>query len=195
MDNKDIKTTNSRRKFIVRAGMGSLPVLMALKSKGAWGYTTQNCNLSASMSQMQSTQADQFESCVGGFKSHGSGKQYFKTNSGNEQFGYFLSTHSNYHSKGAETFNFGSVSINENTTFSDIFGGGDTTKLKMALQGGGPSLRRNITSLFLHSMFYRHQEMFPDPEVVVSSYNNAILYGRTKELEEILVLYIDGVPD
>ncbi|WP_372626868.1 hypothetical protein [Arsukibacterium sp.] len=192
MDNKDIKATSGRRKFLVRAGMGSLPVLMALKSKGAWGYSTQNCNLSASMSKMQSVQAEQFETCIGGFRSHGSGKQYFKTNSGNEQFGYFLSTHSNFHSKTTETYVFGAVSINENTTFRDIFGGGDTTKLKNALEGGGPSLRRNITSLFLHAMFYKNMGMFPEPEVVVSSYNNAVLLGRTAELEAILELYIDG---
>lgn len=196
MDNKDIKTTNSRRKFIVRAGMGSLPVLMALKSKGAWGYSTQNCNLSASMSQMQSAQAEQFETCTAAFNSHGAAKQYFDLNKGlgkgNERSGYYHSASANYHRNAEFTYNFNGFVINEKTMFSDIFQGGASISLAEAVYNGSTSLERDIAALFLHSMFYRGQGMYPEPDAFVEAYSNAMLTGKTDQLAKVLQMYIDG---
>ncbi len=194
MDNKDIKASSGRRKFIVRAGMGSLPVLMALKSKGAWGYSTQNCNLSASMSKMQSAQADQFESCVASFHSHGAAKQYFHLGSGggSERKGYFHSASPNYHKNGGSTFNYAGIVINENTMFSDIFAGGFDGTIADAVAHGPSSLIRDIAGLFLHSMFYRGQGLYPEPDAFVDAYANAIMLGKTDQLAQVMQMYIDG---
>jgi hypothetical protein len=193
MDNKDINATSGRRKFLVRAGMGSLPVLMALKSKGAWGYSTQNCNLSASMSKMQSVQAEQFETCRAGFLSHGGGKQYFDLGPGNERKGYFNSTSTKYHKNGVETYTYAGIVINENTRFNDIFAGGYGGTLKEAVnQGGDNNLIRNIASSFLHSMFYYGQGLYPEPVAFVDAYNTATLSGQTEQLTKVLRYYIDG---
>jgi len=192
MDNKDIKAASGRRKFLVRAGMGSLPVLMALKSKGAWGYSTQNCNLSASMSQMQSVQAEQFEACEGQFLSHGGAKQYFKLGSGNgsERKGYFHSASPHYHKQGSHTYTYGGKVINENTLFNDIFGSGYGGTLAEAVESGPTSLIRDIAGLFLHSLFYRGQGLYPEPDAFVDSYNNAVSLGQTSQLAKVLQMYI-----
>jgi len=205
MDNKDIKTTNSRRKFIVRAGMGSLPVLVALKSKGAWGYSTQNCNLSASMSKMQSVQAEQFETCVSSFNSHGGAKQYFEleknagsfkqSGNGHGRLGYFHSGSANYHSKGPETYTFNDIVINEATMFSDIFAVGYGSTLADAAVNGPTPLIRNIAALFLHSLFYYGEGMLPEPTAFVDAYSNAMLHGKTAQLDAVLRVYIDGYGD
>ncbi|MAD75294.1 MAG: hypothetical protein CML20_10975 [Rheinheimera sp.] len=196
MDNKDIKATSGRRKFLVRAGMGSLPVLMALKSKGAWGYSTQNCNLSASMSKMQSVQADQFETCRAGFLSHGGGKQYFALGNGNERKGYFNSKSAKYHKNGVETYTYAGIVINENTRFDEIFTGGYGGTLAEAVnQGGDHNLTRNIASSFLHSMFYYGQGLYPEPAAFVDAYNTAMLSGQTDQLAKVLRYYIDGTGD
>jgi len=57
------KPTLSRRKFLVRAGAGSLPVVMSLQSGSAWGCVELNCtpgqtSLSASGSQVASVTAN-----------------------------------------------------------------------------------------------------------------------------------------
>jgi hypothetical protein len=59
----ETKPTLSRRKFIVRAGAGSLPVVMSLQSGSAWGCVELNCapgqtSLSASGSQVASVTAN-----------------------------------------------------------------------------------------------------------------------------------------
>ncbi|WP_333609061.1 hypothetical protein [Arsukibacterium sp.] len=187
----------SRRKFLVKAGMGSLPVLMALKSKGAWGYSTQNCNLSATVSKMQSAQAQQFEACVNGFKSHGSGMQFFAINgqgngngNGHGRFGYFLEGHTNYHG-GFVTYN-GHV-INNRTPFNAVFGGADSrTLMVMVQEDGTTALERNITSLFLHSMFPGSAGSLPDSDAIVRSYTNAVTSSQISQLDTVLKLYIDG---
>ena len=62
VNDKEITATqSSRRKFLLRAGLGSLPVLLTLNSKAAWGTSTLNCSLSENASQMQSVQPDKFE--------------------------------------------------------------------------------------------------------------------------------------
>ncbi|MDX1539038.1 hypothetical protein [Arsukibacterium sp.] len=195
MDNKDIKTTNSRRKFLVRAGMGSLPVLMALKSKGAWGYSTQNCNLSASMSQMQSVQAEQFETCTASFHSHGAAKDYFKLKkNGSERVGYFHSLSDAYHNGDMFTGSYAGTPVNENTMFSTIFtsGGFDGTLAEALVLNGPYDLIRNITAVFLHSMFYRAAAIYPEPEAFVQAYNNAVITGETQQLKNVLTMYIDN---
>lgn len=194
MENKDIKAASSRRKFLVRAGMGSLPVLMALKSKGAWGYSTQNCNLSASMSQMQSVQAEQFETCTASFDSHGAAKQYFQLGNGqgSERKGYFHSKSDNYHHLSEFTYNFNGTIINEKTMFSTIFPGGAGISIEEAVRHGSTSLERDIAALFLHSMFYRGQGKYPEPDAFVQAHSNALLTGKTDQLAEVLQMYIDG---
>ncbi len=57
------KPTLSRRKFLVRAGAGSLPVVMSLQSGSAWGCVELNCtpgqtSFSASGSQVASVTAN-----------------------------------------------------------------------------------------------------------------------------------------
>ena len=194
MDNKDIKAASGRRKFLVRAGMGSLPVLMALKSKGAWGYSTQNCNLSASMSKMQSAQAEQFETCVQSFHSHGAAKQYFQLGNGqgSERKGYFHSKSGNYHKNGPYSSHYAGIEINEQTQFSDIFAGGFGGTIADAIDQGPTSLVRDIAALFLHSMFYRGQGIYPEPEAFIESYNTAMFNGKTDQLTKVLQMYIDG---
>lgn len=59
----DSKPTLSRRKFLIRAGAGSLPVVMSLQSGSAWGCVELNCapgqtSLSASGSQVASVTAN-----------------------------------------------------------------------------------------------------------------------------------------
>lgn len=207
MDNKDIKAASGRRKFLVRAGMGSLPVLMALKSKGAWGYSTQNCNLSATASKMRSVQPDQFEQCTTErFHSHGAAKKYFETGNGNgngnhtsfgggnERKGYYHSASPNYHNHNGKTYtySYGDKIINETTLFSDIFWGGTGITLMEAVESGSTSLERDIAALFLHSLFYYGQGIYPEPEAFVSAYENAMMTGKTKDLALVLELYIDG---
>ncbi len=192
MDNKDIKAVSGRRKFLVRAGMGSLPVLIALKSKGAWGYSTQNCNLSATDSKMRSVQPDQFEACESQFLSHGNAKQYFKTGPGNgsERKGYFHSASPNYHKYASHTYTHGIVTINEKTLFSEIFAGGFDGTLQDAVEKGPSSLIRDSASLFLHSLFYYDQAIYPKPEAFVKAYDNAMFSGNTDELASVLQMYI-----
>ncbi|WP_019675859.1 hypothetical protein [Arsukibacterium perlucidum] len=194
MDNKDIKAASGRRKFLVRAGMGSLPVLMALKSKGAWGYSTQNCNLSASMSKMQSVQAEQFEDCHNQFLSHGNAKQYFMTGPGNgsERKGYFHSGSPNYHKYASHTYTHNGIAINETTLFSNFFAGGFDGTLQQAVEEGPTSLVRDSASLFLHSLFYYDQGIYPKPEAFVDAYNKSMLTGETDALAKVLQLYIEG---
>jgi hypothetical protein len=194
MDNKDIKATSGRRKFLVRAGMGSLPVLMALKSKGAWGYSTQNCNLSASISKMQSVQTEQFEACEGQFLSHGGAKPYFYPDSGigSERKGYFHSASPYYHLRDSSTYIYDGNIINENTLFNDIFASGYSATLAEAVNSGPTSLIRDIAAVFLHSMFYRGQAIYPEPEAFIQAYSNAVFTGKTDQLAQVLQLYIDG---
>lgn len=193
MDNKDIKAASGRRKFLVRAGMGSLPVLMALKSKGAWGYSTQNCNLSASMSKMQSAQADQFETCEGQFLRRGKANQYFASGpaNGNERKGYFLSSSPSYHKLGAETYTFNGTIINENTLFNDVFGSGYDGTLAEAITNAPNQVTKNIAGLFLHSMYYINDGTYPAPIAFVDAYNNAMLTGKERELTLVLRHYIE----
>jgi hypothetical protein len=198
MDNKDIKTTNSRRKFLVRAGMGSLPVLMALKSKGAWGFSTQNCNLSASMSKMQSVQAEQFETCTASFHSHGAAKSYFKLEKGattkrsDGRNGFFNSSSGTYHQGDGYHGVYDGVVINENTLFNAIFGAGFGGTIADAVDRGPTNLIRNIAALFLHAMFYRGQSLYPEPEAFVRAYSDAMLTGNSDQLAQVLEMYIDG---
>ncbi|WP_213996911.1 hypothetical protein [Arsukibacterium sp.] len=195
MDNKDINAASGRRKFLVRAGMGSLPVLMALKSKGAWGYSTQNCNLSASMSKMQSVQAEQFQACTGQFHSHGGAKDYFKLKGeGSERIGYFHSLSDAYHNGDMFTGSYDGSPVNENTLFSSIFtsGGFDGTLAEALVLKGPYDLIRNITAVFLHSMFYRAAAIYPEPEAFVQAYNNAVFTGETGQLKNVLTMYIDA---
>lgn len=198
MDNKDINAKSGRRKFLVRAGMGSLPVLIALKSKGAWGYSTQNCNLSASMSQMQSAQAEQFETCTASFHSHGGAKSYFEpetattTKKSDGRKGFFNSHSGTYHNGDLYHGMYAGIVVNENTLFTDIFSMGYGGTLAEAVDHGPSNLIRNISAVFLHSMFYRGRGIYPEPDAFVSAYNNAMLNGKTEELAQVLEMYIDG---
>lgn len=198
MDDKDIKPMNSRRKFIVRAGIGSLPVLMALKSKGAWGYSTQNCNLSASISQMQSAQAEQFETCTASFYSHGGAKSYFQpeaaaiTSRSDGRKGFFHSLSGTYHKGDSYHGMYAGVIVNENTLFTDIFSIGYGGTLAEAVDRGPSNLIRNISAVFLHSLFYRGRGIYPEPDAFVNAYNNAVLNGKMEQLAQVLEMYIDG---
>lgn len=198
MDDKRSSTPigNSRRAFLTKAGLGSLPILLSLKSRTAWGFSTQNCNLSASVSKMQSVQAEQFEDCTLAFKSHGSGKDFFENKSGGKghgRTGYFLSTHANYHGGVPNSIFFNGVVINEKTPFNMVFGGSNSRTLSvMVKEQGTTALERNLTSLFLHSLYPGSSGELPATQLIVDSYRNATTPERLKQLDTVLKIYIDG---
>ena len=198
MDDKRSSTPigKSRRAFLTKAGLGSLPILLSLKSRTAWGFSTQNCNLSASVSKMQSVQAEQFEECRGEFPSHGSGKSFFDTKTtvaGHGRTGYFLSTHPNYHGGLPDSIFFNGVVINEKTRFNTVFGGSNSRTLSvMVKEQGTTALERNLTSLFLHSLYPGSSGELPATQLIVDSYRNATTPERLKQLDTVLKIYIDG---
>ncbi len=199
VENKDVNTPqqNGRRRFLMRAGLGSLPVLLTLKSKAAWGTSTLNCSLSETASQMQSVQPDKYEQCRSGFDSHGSAKLYFKkTDSkvGGGKGGYF------YKPKGTKNFQWtkkwGGLDICQDTRFNDVFFSGFNGTLEEAVnfKGGNP-LIRNIASSFLHSLYYQSEGIssnFPPPESIVDVYTRAVTPEQRAQLSAVLEFYIDG---
>lgn len=194
VNDKETSTEQSgRRKFLLRAGLGSLPVLLTLKSKAAWGTSTLNCSLSETASQMQSVQPDKYEQCKTTFKSHGSAKLYFQPENVGTAEGkgaYF------WHYGGAWDKQWNLIDINQYTKFSQIFGFGYQGTLKQAvnLKGGFP-LIRNIACLFLHSLFYQREGIatnIPSADQIVAAYKAANTKVEQNKLSELLVYYIDG---
>lgn len=197
-DNKDIKTTqDGRRKFLLRVGLGSLPVLLTLKSKAAWGSSTLNCTLSETASQMQSVQPDKFESCKETFDSHGSAKLYFekKKYSAADGKGAFF-----YKSNDTKLRHWHKswmgIKIYQDTQFSSIFIHGFNGTLKQAVNlTGGDPLTRNIASLFLHALYYEMEGIstnVPSPDAIVAAYRESVSYEQKKQLSALLEYYIDG---
>ena len=194
VNDKETSTEHSgRRKFLLRAGLGSLPVLLTLKSKAAWGTSTLNCSLSETASQMQSVQPDKFVQCETTFKSHGSAKLYFeahKAGAGDGKGAYF------WHYGGAWDKQWGLIDINQYTKFNMVFGSGyqGTLKQAVSLKGGFP-LIRNIAALFLHSLFYQREGIatnIPSADQIVAAYKAVKTQEEQKKLSDLLVYYIDG---
>jgi len=135
VNDKEIKATQSgRRKFLLRAGLGSLPVLLTLKSKSAWGTSTLNCSLSENASQMQSVQPDKFEQCSKSYDSHGSAKLYFQSKKpgiGDGKGAYFYQSGKWWHKK------WNGIPINQHTKFNSIFQYGYHGTLSEAVNLGG----------------------------------------------------------
>jgi len=197
VDDKEIKAAQSgRRKFLVRAGLGSLPVLLSLKSKAAWGSSTLNCSLSETASQMQSVQPDKYNECVGGFNSHGSAKLYFdapRARSAGGKGHYFYKS-----GQGAWYKTWLGIEVHQGTKFNDIFGYGYSGTLKDAVnQGGSYELVRNIAAIFLHSLYYQMEGIstnIPAPDAIVAAYQGAVTTAQKQQLSALLKLYIDGKP-
>jgi len=196
VENKDVNTPqqNGRRRFLMRAGLGSLPVLLTLKSKAAWGTSTLNCSLSETASQMQSVQPDKYEQCRSGFDGHGSAEKYFdkpKHKSSGGQAGYF------YHKdKKAGGKSWGHMAINQHTRFNQVFGSGFSGTLQEAVSHRSSSrLVRNITASFLHSLYYHLEGInsnFPPPESIIDVYRKAVTAEQQAQLSAVLEFYIDG---
>ena len=195
---------NGRRKFLLRAGLGSLPVLMTLNSKAAWGTSTLNCSLSESASQMQSVRPDEFEQCK--FDSHGSAKKYFESaeTSGQQQMRSFGTAggKGGFFYKPAEVElpawdkEWSGIKIYQDTAFSAIFDHSYSGSLNDAVdQGGDYNLIRNITSSFLHSLYYEmtgQSSNFPSPAEIRSAYLNSVTQAQKEQLATLLSYYIDG---
>lgn len=198
VNDKEITATqNGRRKFLLRAGLGSLPVLLTLKSKAAWGTSTLNCSLSENASQMQSVQPDKFEQCKRSLDSHGSAKMYFENVSSKKaggKGGFFYKHGSVELSHWNKMWN--GVKIYQGTNFSQVFDGSYSGTLQDALhQVGDYNLIRNITSSFLHALYYQitgQSSNFPLPGEIVSAYTNSVTSEQKKQLAALLVYYIDG---
>lgn len=202
LENKDIQTAQKgRRKFLMRAGLGSLPVLLTLNSKAAWGTSTLNCSLSETASQMQSVQPEKFEQCASQFNSHGNAKSYFwevstfKAN-GNGKASYFYKAPNMPLESWKKEWD--GHKIYQDTSFGSIFLGGYGGSLKQALhQGGGweMSLIRNIAACFLHACYYQMEGIssnFPTPNEIVAAFINAISEQERRQLAALLEYYIDG---
>lgn len=194
VNDKEIKATQSgRRKFLMRAGLGSLPVLLTLKSKSAWGTSTLNCSLSENASQMQSVQPDKFEQCKKSYDSHGSAKLYFETKKpgiGGGKGGYFYKSGGQWHKK------WRGIEINQNTKFNTIFQYGYNGTLRDAVNlGGNNALIRNIAAIFLHALYYQLEGIstsIPTPDEIVNAYQGAVTQAQKNQLSALLVYYIDG---
>lgn len=186
---------NGRRKFLLRAGLGSLPVLMTLNSKAAWGTSTLNCSLSESASQMQSVRPDEFEQCK--FDSHGSAKKYFENVSSQQaggKGGYFYKAPQI--DLNAWNKEWHGIKVYQDTAFSAIFDHSYSGSLNDAVnQGGDNNLIRNITSSFLHSLYYEmtgQSSNFPSPAEIRSAYLNSVTQAQKQQLATLLSYYIDG---
>lgn len=198
MDNKDITDTQtSRRKFLQRAGLGSLPVLLTLKSKAAWGTSTLNCSLSENASQMQSVQPDKYEECKRAFDSHGSAKRYFenkKRKVAGGKGGYFYNPAGDNLDTWYKQWN--GIKIYQGTQFSQIFDSSYIGTLQDAVnQRGDYALIRNITSVFLHALYYQdtgQSSNLPTPDEIVNVYLNSVTQEQKDQLAALLVYYIDG---
>lgn len=196
VNDKEMKTTQSgRRKFLLRAGLGSLPVLMTLNSKSAWGTSTLNCSLSESASQMQSVRPDEFEQCT--FDSHGSSKLYFDTvnpQKAGGKGGFFYKAPYVKLSDWYKEWN--GIKIYQDTPFSAIFDNAYGGSFRDAVnQGGDYSIIRNITSLFLHALYYEltgQSTNIPSTSAIRNAYLNSVTAEQKEQLAALLVLYIDG---
>lgn len=194
VNDKEMKATQSgRRKFLLRAGLGSLPVLLTLKSKSAWGTSTLNCSLSENASQMQSVQPDKFEQCSKSYDSHGSAKLYFETKKpgiGGGKGAYFYQSGKRWHKK------WNGIDINQHTKFNSIFQYGYSGTLREAVNlGGNNALIRNIAAIFLHALFYQMEGIntsIPTPDEIVNAYHGAVTQAQKDQLSALLVYYIDG---
>lgn len=197
VNDKEIKATQSgRRKFLMRAGLGSLPVLLTLKSKSAWGTSTLNCSLSENASQMQSVQPDKFEQCSGTFDSHGSAKLYFeskKAGTGGGKGAYFYKNDTKS-AKSAKSWR--GIEISQGTKFNTIFQYGYSGTLRDAVnQGGNNALIRNVAAIFLHALYYQLEGLstsIPTPDEIVNAYLGAVTQQQKNQLSALLVYYIDG---
>ncbi|CAM3730286.1 hypothetical protein [Rheinheimera salexigens] len=198
MDNKElIVSQTSRRKFLQRTALGSLPVLLTLKSKAAWGTSTLNCSLSENASQMQSVQPEKFAECQRSFDSHGSAKLYLenkKSRVGGGKGGYFYKPASTPIAAWSKSWN--GINIYQDTLFSQIFNGSYSGTFKDAVnQGGDYALIRNITAVFLHALYYQmtgQSTNIPSPAEIVSAYVNSVTQAQKDQLAALLVFYIDG---
>jgi hypothetical protein len=198
MDNKEITVRQTgRRKFLQRVGLGSLPVLLTLKSKAAWGTSTLNCSLSETASQMQSVQPDKYRDCKLAFDSHGSAKVYFeerRSRIAGGKGGYF------YNPAGTNLDNWfkqwNGIKIYQGTQFSQIFDASYSGTLQDAVnQQGNYALIRNITSVFLHALYYQdtgQSSNLPAPGEIVNAYLNSVTQEQKDQLAALLVYYIDG---
>lgn len=194
VNDKEMKATQSgRRKFLMRAGLGSLPVLLTLKSKSAWGTSTLNCSLSENASQMQSVQPDKFEQCRKSSDSHGNALLYFSNPQkgfANAQYGYFFKVGNKWQKK------WRNIDVNQNTKFNAIFQYGFNGTLKAVLnRSGSYTLERNIATIFLHALYYQMQGIntsIPSPDEIVDAYLGATTSEQKKQLSTLLVYYIAG---
>lgn len=212
VNDKETSTTpNGRRKFLLRAGLGSLPVLLSLKSKAAWGTSTLNCSLSETASQMQSVQPDKFEQCKYSFESHGSAKLYFDEPTFGERQNIFASRaflkgdgKGSYFYKPTDwpihqwNKTYLGIKIFQDTLFSDIFDHTYGGTLAEAVNlGGNNNLLRNISAVFLHALYYQIEGVstnLPSPDQIISAYLAAVTNSQREQLAALLTYYIDGEP-
>lgn len=199
VNDKELETAQAgRRKFLLRAGLGSLPVLLTLKSKAAWGTSTLNCSLSENASQMQSVQPDKFELCSKSFDSHGSAKLYFESKKYGAADGKGAYFYKGSRIRASMWFKeWHGIDIYQDTKFNVVFGSGYSGTLKQAVSlVGDNALIRNIASSFLHALYYQLEGIssnFPSPDEIVNAYTSAVTSAQKAQLSALLVYYIDGV--
>lgn len=202
-DQKEQDTAKlNRRKFLMRAGLGSLPILMSLKSKGAWGSDSLNCSLSQTASVASSVNPNDFSSCAKTMDSHGSAKMYFRsgkegTAGGKGSFFYKYPAPKGKKPQTTSTWDktWNGIEIHQDTSFNAIFFSGYNGTLADAVNNGPTSLIRNITALFLHSLYYQltfTTTNIPAPQDIIDAYVQAITPLQQQQLTALLEYYIDG---
>ncbi|NRQ43654.1 hypothetical protein HRH59_13955 [Rheinheimera sp. YQF-2] len=180
----DVKETqNSRRAFLFKAGLASLPLLMSFKSKATWGSSSLNCGLSATASQIASFSAQTGKTC----KEQISHKVC--------DVNYFGNPHGCFRKPSYKVHKYNGVEVCQDTKFRQIFGGSKRTKLEHCLNEGEDSFERNMSYCFLYALYMervlkRYGE-FPSADDFVYAYKQAINQERI-DLMRLVAFYVNG---
>lgn len=183
-DNKQVEqTSGSRRDFLVKAGLASVPLLMSFKSRATWGSSTLNCGLSATASQIASMTAQSGKKC----KEHVSHKIC--------DVDYFGSPHGCFKKPSHTVYKYNGTQIHQDTRFKDVFGGSKTRKLSSCIYDSPDNFERNISYCFLYALYMdkvmRRSGEFPLPDDFVSAYKYASGQARI-DLINLVAFYVNG---
>ncbi|WP_199609972.1 hypothetical protein [Flocculibacter collagenilyticus] len=192
----------SRRKFITRAAIGSLPVIFSLNSRSAWA-TGMNCSTTGIMSGNQSVQGvcSQGERIL---SSHGFWKNHYPT--------YPVMHRRRGTPSGVIRDSLNNLDVNEDksTLFVDVFKVNTFPgkSLQWVLRRGPDSLSRNIVAVYLDTLYEQvysaNAEQIGTPAMniglttknIVQSYQIAmgdVSGSEANQLAATLEYLIDGV--
>ncbi len=183
-DNKDLtQDLNSRRAFLLKAGIAGVPLLMSFKSRATWGSSSLNCGLSATASQIASMAAQTGKQC----------KEYVSDKIRNVDY---FGKHTGCFRKAApKVYKYKSKVIDTETKFKDVFGGSKSTKFESCVKEQANSFERNITYCFLYAFYLEHvlrkTGEFPRPDDFVRAYQQANGQVRA-DLIRLVAFYVNG---